>query len=394
MAIFTFTMHCNMPMNMKTHGKHKAHAIVYESRCKEIDTNCVLSDFLDEYADDDEDIPCLLQSHSEEEIPYVDWEKKWEWMSNSKCKKEFRFEKGMILEMQGLLHIPHEIILENRSVVSGNLALCMMLKVLAYPTRLLSIVDFFGRCTSDCSRIISYTIKHVYLLTTDIMAWDTERLTPEVLEKYAGAVAEAGAPVKNCFGFIDGTVRGTARPMKRQRVVYNGHKRKHALKYQSITAPDGLCIHLHGPQPGTRHDARMYRESGLPQILEECAYDTQGNSLCLYGDPAYGHSQNLIAPFGGASLSREKEMFNRRMSRVRVSVEWTFGKVLQYFSYTDYTKNQRLLQRPLGQQYFVSMLLNNLHTCYFRTGSVVSHFKLEPPTAAEYLRNVKCIRSI
>ena len=32
-----------------------------------------------------------------------------------------------------------------------------------------------------------------------------------------------------------------------QRIVYNGHKRVHALKFQSIVTPNGLISNLHGP---------------------------------------------------------------------------------------------------------------------------------------------------
>ena len=51
---------------------------------------------------------------------------------------------------------------------------------------------------------------------------------------------ECGAPLENCFGFIDGTVRPICRPGQNQRVVYNGHKRVHALKFQSVALPN--CI--------------------------------------------------------------------------------------------------------------------------------------------------------
>ena len=40
--------------------------------------------------------------------------------------------------------------------------------------------------------------------------------------------------------FIDGTTRKICRPEKDQKVMYNGHKRGHAFKYQSVTAPNGL----------------------------------------------------------------------------------------------------------------------------------------------------------
>lgn len=68
---------------------------------------------------------------------------------------------------------------------------------------------------------------------------------------YADAVADKGAALSNCFGFVDGTVRPICRPGKDQKVVYNGHKRVHALKFQSVPLPNGLVAHLYGPV-GTR----------------------------------------------------------------------------------------------------------------------------------------------
>ena len=53
-------------------------------------------------------------------------------------------------------------------------------------------------------------------------------------------------PLDNCFGFVDGTVRPISRPDERQRIVYNGHKRVHALKYQSLSLLNGLIGNLYG----------------------------------------------------------------------------------------------------------------------------------------------------
>ena len=35
--------------------------------------------------------------------------------------------------------------------------------------------------------------------------------------------------------------------LKTKKIVYNGHKRLHVLKVQSITLPDRLIAHLFGP---------------------------------------------------------------------------------------------------------------------------------------------------
>ena len=60
-------------------------------------------------------------------------------------------------------------------------------------------------------------------------------------------------------GFIDGTVRPISRPGINQRVLYNGHKRVHAIKCQSVATPDGLVAFLHGPFEGRRHNSGMLR---------------------------------------------------------------------------------------------------------------------------------------
>ena len=55
------------------------------------------------------------------------------------------------------------------------------------------------------------------------------------------------AALDNCIGFIDGTVRPICLPGELQRIVYNGHKRVHALKFQSVTLPNGMIANMYGP---------------------------------------------------------------------------------------------------------------------------------------------------
>ena len=80
-----------------------------------------------------------------------------------------------------------------------------------------------------------------------ITQWNQDLLSHGALQRYADAIAGQGAPLDNCFGFVDGTVRPISRPDERQRTVCNGHKRVHALKYQSLSLPNGLIGNLYGP---------------------------------------------------------------------------------------------------------------------------------------------------
>jgi hypothetical protein len=80
-----------------------------------------------------------------------------------------------------------------------------------------------------------------------ITGWNQTILNPVKLEQYAAAISWKGAALKNCFGFIDGTVRSICRPGKNERIVYNGHKRVHAIKCQSVTLPSGMIAQMFGP---------------------------------------------------------------------------------------------------------------------------------------------------
>lgn len=54
------------------------------------------------------------------------------------CFVHFRFYKADIRRLRVLFEIPDEIILKNRIKVSGEEALCILLKRLAYPNRFLT----------------------------------------------------------------------------------------------------------------------------------------------------------------------------------------------------------------------------------------------------------------
>ena len=142
---------------------------------------------------------------------------------------------------------------------------------------------------------------------------------------------------------------------------------------------------MFGPIEGRRHDAFMLSVSGLPIKLRPLD-QPNGQPYVIYGDPAYGLSRNILSPFRGVHLTPQEQEFNQKMSTVRVSVEWAFGKILQYFSYLDFKKNQKVLLQPIGKYYLVGAILTNCHTCL--DGSQTStFFSVSPPSLETYLKN-------
>ena len=128
----------------------------------------------------------------------------------------------------------------------GIEGLCLLLRRLTYCYS--DLIPRFGRPIPELSMIYNIVLDHIYNTHGyRISQWNNTILDPVSLERYAEAIHNKGAALDNCIGFIDGTVRPICRPGELQRVVYNVHKRVHALKLQSFTLPNGMIANMYGP---------------------------------------------------------------------------------------------------------------------------------------------------
>ena len=93
---------------------------------------------------------------------------------------------------------------------------------------------------------------------------------------------------------------------------------------------------------GRKHDAGMLADSGLLRDLENHAFSPTGNPMALYGDPAYPLRVHLVVPYRAAGITPQMEEFNKAMSSVRISVEWLFGDIINYFKFVDFKKTQKI----------------------------------------------------
>ena len=138
--------------------------------------------------------------------------------TEEQSKASFRFYKDDIRNLCVELGIPREFRARNGTALSGEEGLCVLLKRLSYPNRLGDLSEIFGRSISE----LSYTFNgildfvdnaHSHLLTDLNQTW----LSPANLQVFADAIHAGGAPLENCWGFIDGTVRPICRPTQNQR---------------------------------------------------------------------------------------------------------------------------------------------------------------------------------
>lgn len=166
----------------------------------------------------------------------------------SEVKAEFRFEKKDLPALAEVLRIPEVFKCQQGTLCAGMTGLCITLKRLAYPCRYSDMISTFGLSVPELCMIYNTVIDHIFEMHGHLInQWNHALLSTDNLQLYAESVARKGAALENCFGFVDGTVRPICRPNKSQRIVYNGHKRVHSLKFQSVVLPNGIIANLYGP---------------------------------------------------------------------------------------------------------------------------------------------------
>ena len=81
------------------------------------------------------------------------------------------------------------------------------------------------------------------------------------------------------------------------------------------------------------------------------------------------------------------------MSTVRVSVEWVFGEIINFFKFMDFKKNFKIGLSPVAKMYVVCALMQNARCCFY-TSTTSNFFNCEPPTIEDYLKMNKINISI
>ena len=304
-------------------------------------------------------------------------------LSSEEFKNYFRFAKEDIERLAVCLHIKDKYKSCSRLRWDGIEGLCILLRLLSYPNQLQDLVPLFGRHVTELSVIANYMLNKIYeKFHATLLKIDHDWMDKEL---YANAVYAKGAALSNVWAFLDGTQGRVCRPKKGQEAIFNGHKRQHSLKYQSLILPNGIIAHFYGPVEGRRHDSGVYFESGLDQLISDVR-NSNGEEMAVYANSAYALRSYLITPFKGANLTQEQIDFNANMSSMRQSVEWGFGKLTNLFAFIGYHKNLKVYLQPVAKFYLVSVLLCNAHTCLYgsETGQ---YFNVQAPILEDYLKH-------
>lgn len=154
------------------------------------------------------------------------------------CESLFRFTLSEIKKIAIAMEFPEKISFRDSSpqrfYMDREYALAIMLRRLAYPSRYVDLELMFGIADSTICVIFNTMVVKIYLRFSEGIKLNRCHLHSFNLMRFNDAVRRKGSPYDQVVGFIDGSVHMIARPIENQETVYNGHYRRHGIKFQSI----------------------------------------------------------------------------------------------------------------------------------------------------------------
>ena len=367
-------------------AKHKTRATTSLLACKQAAHSCETSNYSSIFLLTFVDEMCKHSMAEERKNLILSMQFRLQNLSEKESLQRFRFKKQHIQTLVSVLTFLDSSTITSRRWYSTTVveSLCIVLRRLSTSTRWSDSKYEFGRHEAALCEIFYETMDILYTHNQHRVTCFQSLLMRNRREIYANAINDAGSPLEKCLGFIDGTVLAIARPTgSMQRATYNGHKRKNDIKFQCVTFPDGLFSHVNGPVEGRRHDITLYRESNLDSYLQTST-SVDGEQYYIYGDPAYLIRLYLQVGFKGHSLTTDQKEFNLQMSRVRVSVEWAFAEVKQYWGHLDHSRKLKTGCTPVGSSYIVAIIFWNFRVCFYGS-QTATFFNFHPTTLNEYI---------
>eukprot|EP01035_Chromulina_nebulosa_P018566 gene18566-24289_t len=148
------------------------------------------------------------------------------------------------------------------------------------------------------------------------------------------------------FGFHDDTVIATCPPPNGERhdnyiqmAFYNGWKRHHGYKYQTLELPNGMCADMYGPTSFIHHDLELLRDSKLNEKLADIQLG-RIHQYVSYGDGIFPIDSHTIGKHIG-NTTKEERYENRMMSKIRIANEWDYGSTADLFPFIKWRAAQK-----------------------------------------------------
>ncbi|KAK4307202.1 hypothetical protein Pmani_021018 [Petrolisthes manimaculis] len=241
------------------------------------------------------------------------------------------FRKRYRLDQQGFLYVTELIreVIANRTershAVTPEMKVALTLRYFATGKMQLCNADDFGLSQPTISRAISQTVDALTAphIITRFIDFPTNPM--EIQRIQADFYRIAGFP--GVVGAIDGTHVKIVAPHDYEEVYVN-RKNVHSINVQVVFDANFILRDLVAQWPGSVHDSRILRESGLWDGFEQ----NQIPAGCyMLGDSGYPCKRWLLTPYLRPAEREYQEAFNRAHKKTRSVVERGIGQLKRRF---------------------------------------------------------------
>ena len=172
----------------------------------------------------------------------------------------------------------------------------------------------FGFDYNDVGKIVNTFVRYLiprwsYLVEDNRDYWTPylSKFSEDIRQKLSSMGCEFVEGTFRVFGFIDNTIISTTRPgggakhpgpgsRRHSKIIqqsfYNGWKKSHGIKYQTVDLPNGMHYQVWGPVSCRHNDNYCLYHSEILRQIEE-SQNNQLKKYVIYGDSAY-HPEEYI----------------------------------------------------------------------------------------------------
>lgn len=183
------------------------------------------------------------------------------------------------------------------------------------------IADKFGVSESSVFRIVERLLNVIVDdLHSVFIRWPTGANVQSTVQKF-----KCVRGIDGVLGAIDGSHIPIKCPNEHP-IDYVNRKGFHSIILQAVCDSSMMFTDVYVGWPGSVHDARVFRNSPLCNMIQQQPDDVFPSSTFLLGDAAYELIPQLITPFKDTgSLTREQIHYNFCHSSTRMAIERAFG---------------------------------------------------------------------
>lgn len=248
------------------------------------------------------------------------------------------------------MHYYHQNLKCSKSAVLAIVAACMQIGIDF--EQLENVVD---KPSEWIAAVYNTTVNWIYKKYKHILDMHSSTFDPKRLEEYSFYMNnKIGIPVDNVWGVLDTLfipvidTEGKTKSMD----LYHSATQQYGYKYQIITAPDGLILHVWGPEPASLSDQEIYDTSDMKMSLKDTAKGNNNRQMRILANKNryYASEELYLSEYGEKTVP---------VGWAAKSITDIFDGVATEPDWTDYENEFATHHAPQNARLFVAVLMAN-----------------------------------